>query len=96
MRINLQNMYMYGCSILLITLSMAIGVRGDETLGAALEWKNLSTLFSPYIFPLVCVMSCVGIVTRYIYAKEVFANKLLLFYQHIVFPFLFQYLFEVS
>lgn len=60
--LNVQNIFMYINSIVVLTVALSLGLTGQH-LSEALQWSNLRVLFYPEILAMIVIMSCVGIVT---------------------------------
>ncbi|KAL4154998.1 hypothetical protein PRNP1_007112 [Phytophthora ramorum] len=60
--VNLQNVFMYIDSIVCTMGMLALGLTG-QTAQEALTAANFSVLFSPYVLPMVLIMSFIGVVT---------------------------------
>ncbi|CAH0479781.1 unnamed protein product [Peronospora belbahrii] len=60
--VNLQNVFMYIDSLVCTLAMLALGVTG-QTAQEALTTTNFSVLFSPYVLPMVLIMSGIGVVT---------------------------------
>ncbi|KAG1708309.1 hypothetical protein DVH05_024988 [Phytophthora capsici] len=60
--VNLQNVFMYIDSIICTMGMLALGLTG-QTAQEALTMANFSVLFSPYVLPMVLIMSFIGVVT---------------------------------
>ncbi|EGZ23699.1 hypothetical protein PHYSODRAFT_310936 [Phytophthora sojae] len=60
--VNLQNVFMYIDSIVCTMGMLALGLTG-QTAQEALTMANFSVLFSPYVLPMVLIMSFIGVVT---------------------------------
>ncbi|TDH70922.1 hypothetical protein CCR75_001198 [Bremia lactucae] len=60
--VNLQNVFMYFNSIIGTMIMLGMGMTG-QTAQDALTISNFSELFSPYVLPMVLIMSFTGIVT---------------------------------
>jgi len=62
MSVNLQNVFMYGNSILCNVLFMAAGF-SRYSLSEALQLRNIRPLFSPTVLPIILCYASIGIVT---------------------------------
>ncbi|ETN22997.1 hypothetical protein PPTG_02723 [Phytophthora nicotianae INRA-310] len=60
--VNLQNVFMYIDSIICTMGMLALGLTG-QTAQEALTIANFSVLLSPYVLPMVLIMSFIGVVT---------------------------------
>ncbi|KAF4137908.1 Nucleotide-sugar transporter [Phytophthora infestans] len=60
--VNLQNVFMYIDSIVCTMGMLALGLTG-QTAQEALTIANFSVLLSPYVLPMVLIMSFIGVVT---------------------------------
>ncbi|KAE8880566.1 hypothetical protein PF005_g5057 [Phytophthora fragariae] len=60
--VNLQNVFMYIDSIVCTMGMLALGLTG-QTAQEALTMANFSVLFTPYVLPMVLIMSFIGVVT---------------------------------
>ena len=60
--LNLQNIFMYINSVLVLLVLLSLGLTGQH-IGEAIQWENMRILFYPQIFAMVVIMSCVGVVT---------------------------------
>ncbi|OWZ22624.1 Drug/Metabolite Transporter [Phytophthora megakarya] len=60
--VNLQNVFMYIDSIVCTLAMLALGLTG-QTAQEALTTANFSVLLSPYVLPMVLIMSVIGVVT---------------------------------
>uniref|UniRef100_M4B904 EamA domain-containing protein n=1 Tax=Hyaloperonospora arabidopsidis (strain Emoy2) TaxID=559515 RepID=M4B904_HYAAE len=60
--VNLQNVFMYIDSIVCTLAMLALGLTG-QTASEALTTANFGVLFSPYVLPMVLIMSGIGVVT---------------------------------
>ncbi|GMF11250.1 unnamed protein product [Phytophthora lilii] len=60
--VNLQNVFMYADSIVCTLAMLALGLTG-QTAQEALTAANFSLLLSPYVMPMVLIMSGIGVVT---------------------------------
>jgi len=57
---NLQNMYMYSCSMILLLVSNLLGLSGSSS---TLDMEAFAGLTNPNILPMLLIMSTVGITT---------------------------------
>jgi drug/metabolite transporter (DMT)-like permease len=62
MSLNLQNLFMYLDTIVCIFVILAMGLTG-QSFFEAIQYENISILFSFYVFPMVLIMSFIGVVT---------------------------------
>ncbi|RLN67679.1 hypothetical protein BBJ29_001773 [Phytophthora kernoviae] len=60
--VNLQNVFMYVDSIVCTMGMLVFGLTG-QTAEEALTMDNVRVLFSPYVLPMVLIMSMIGVVT---------------------------------
>jgi UDP-sugar transporter A1/2/3 len=60
--VNLQNVFMYMDSIVCTMVMLVLGLTG-QTAQEALTMANFNVLFSPYVLPMVLIMSFIGVVT---------------------------------
>ncbi|RLN49958.1 hypothetical protein BBP00_00010091, partial [Phytophthora kernoviae] len=60
--VNLRNVFMYVNSIVCTMGMLVFGLTG-QTVEEALAMDNVRVLFSPYVLPMVLVMSMIGVVT---------------------------------
>ncbi|RLN72467.1 hypothetical protein BBO99_00009788, partial [Phytophthora kernoviae] len=60
--VNLQNVFMYVDTIVCTMGMLVFGLTG-QTAEEALAIDNVRVLFSPYVLPMVLIMSMIGVVT---------------------------------
>ncbi|RLN79048.1 hypothetical protein BBO99_00005540, partial [Phytophthora kernoviae] len=60
--VNLQNVFMYVDSIVCMMGMLVFGLTG-QTAEEALTINNIRVLFSPYVLPMMLIMSIIGVVT---------------------------------
>lgn len=60
--LNLQNVFMYLDSMICTVLMLGLGLTG-QSLEEVTSRSNITMLFSIYVFPMVVIMSCIGLVT---------------------------------
>jgi len=60
--LNLQNIIMYLDSIFCVTICLMLGLSG-QSFTEAINPTNVKVLFTPYVLPMVVIMSCIGVVT---------------------------------